>query len=1367
MFNWGLQEPGDGDSLVTGRVCLVGTRGRGEDYDSEDEDFSDEEEEEEEEVLEVILRLRETESRSREEYFDTVRGFSSSSKTTSTSTGPEPGPSRVRESGNGMAQEVSFRNEDQSRNQPRKSKRRKLDQSNLNPNSNPTETTRSNSISQSTAFRRTTSNPIQNRASPSSFLDVGALATSSSPPFDPSRRQQPASPATFNQPQPSNSQGLDVRPGQTEHLLHLLQAVSEQTKLSNGGGHNGSQQNQAQLVQVLNSLAGALGAQSTPKRTGSNQRNESESMPPPSSLPFASSSTLPQGSTSSLHRNLSCPVSGTAQSRSVPPKVSFTAPSSSQDPVAENCGNDQSEANYQPSSPQDWSFLLSSLDKAKENLPPAPASQGSYVSERSMTTNPINNGNQNADAVICYNCGKADEGDAFTVVTLFKHETVSYPGATVNSTRKETWRRKGNRKGKGKEKEVEEPGAFQVRACKLCGQYRKKYASSRPERLWIKSRSKVTSADTPTSTPRATPDPSTSIGNKKSESSKHAAPVFDWKDGNGNSKIGRGIAAGGLGGKMFREIGLKRSSKAAPNSLKLLCESREVGTPAVNEATSSETLDSSIPSVASTSQLNNKGKVVKRGSYRRPGDPPRAPPARPAVYVPPVKPWSSMLAEPSQLPEPIFDKVTGKRTRPPFKSKPKSSSSSSKGKAVHFGQSSPVRPSISARATFNGFGSNCSPLGRSKASGSNGFMASSPGATLDKFMSECDYDFGSISFPGLGNEVFNLDASLDEQGIGNDTSSSFGSGLPRRSPRKAPSGTLNKSNPYASSNMEMPASPTFSLSRTEGGLSLNRHQPGGPASMGVLTSSVSPMTRSRTRSSNGGFHPAMLSSSLGKRASHSNNKEIGNSSDTSPGSPTPSSNLRSGGSKRSSNKRKNEEDLETPNLDLGLWAWTNQEDDEDDEEGGDKGDDLTQELEASPSSSRRNRKGSKTAQSSELSRGPSSSSRLRASSSHKLTAGRLGSKPQIGKKQENLFNTSNPPGGSPSVFELALQNDEGRSPEKASRPNPITTPKKGTSKGWNNGCTFKHLREESWASAKSPLWGGETPASRTGERPGVGESPSTTRDSASKKSQALVPSPALAPKVQSDPPRVARKPLPATVEDAPSSSCGGSNYDEDEYMDEGPSPAESGLFEGFEDPYGLLAASGIGLDPNSSQPGLNISSDTFREAIELYRSNEFGSQLRDFTQNGGTGVAAHINPNGNQQSFGEIQGAVLRDGQAQIGDSNLHASTSQLPRTPGRSRNTTHSNFISTGLTPGMTPINLASLTQGSNSFPSHFHSSSNASPGVLNSLLNDPSWKELLQTFASPQKSSKNQAQIMSAEEEDELEGNAVASGSGTANDR
>lgn len=84
-----------------------------------------------------------------------------------------------------------------------------------------------------------------------------------------------------------------------------------------------------------------------------------------------------------------------------------------------------------------------------------------------------------------------------------------------------------------------------------------------------------------------------------------------------------------------------------------------------------------------------------------------------------------------------------------------------------------------------------------------------------------------------------------------------------------------------------------------------------------------------------------------------------------------------------------------------------------------------------------------------------------------------------------------------------------------------------------------------------------------------------------------------------------------------------------------------------------------------------------------------------------------------------------------------------------------------------MTPINLASLTQGSNSFPSHFHSSSNASPGVLNSLLNDPSWKELLQTFASPQKSSKNQAQIMSAEEEDELEGNAVASGSGTANDR
>lgn len=329
---------------------------------------------------------------------------------------------------------------------------------------------------------------------------------------------------------------------------------------------------------------------------------------------------------------------------------------------------------------------------------------------------------------------------------------------------------------------------------------------------------------------------------------------------------------------------------------------------------------------------------------------------------------------------------------------------------------------------------------------------------------------------------------------------------------------------------------------------------------------------------------------------------------------------------------------------------------------------------------------------------------------------------------------------------------------------------------------FKHLREESSASAQSPLWGGETPASDNGEIIGTAEPPPAPEVEQQKDASKVESSQALTTQVQSAPPRVARKPLPATVEDAPSSSGGDSPYDDDDYMDQEPSPAESGgLFEGFEDPYGLLAASGIGLNPtntnaSTNQTGINVSSDTFREAIELYASREFGTQLRDFTQNGGTGIAAHINPNasGSNQPYGEIQGAVLRDGQAQIESTatSSNENRTQLPSTPGRSRTLTSSNYFPTGLTPGMTPINLSAFNQinasgNPQALPSHFHTSStNASPGILNSLLNDPSWKELLSSFVSPQKSrgNGNQAQIMAAEDGNgEGEGEGVANGSGS----
>jgi hypothetical protein len=101
---------------------------------------------------------------------------------------------------------------------------------------------------------------------------------------------------------------------------------------------------------------------------------------------------------------------------------------------------------------------------------------------------------------------------------------------------------------------------------------------------------------------------------------------------------------------------------------------------------------------------------------------------------------------------------------------------------------------------------------------------------------------------------------------------------------------------------------------------------------------------------------------------------------------------------------------------------------------------------------------------------------------------------------------------------------------------------------------------------------------------------------------------------------VRRKPLPATVEDAPSSvnSATSSPIDEEDESDE---IKGGNLMDLFEDPYGLLAASGIGVQGN--QPSLSM--EDF-ESIELFKGVDFGQQLDFFTQMGSNGVAAHLAP---------------------------------------------------------------------------------------------------------------------------------------------
>lgn len=67
-----------------------------------------------------------------------------------------------------------------------------------------------------------------------------------------------------------------------------------------------------------------------------------------------------------------------------------------------------------------------------------------------------------------------------------------------------------------------------------------------------------------------------------------------------------------------------------------------------------------------------------------------------------------------------------------------------------------------------------------------------------------------------------------------------------------------------------------------------------------------------------------------------------------------------------------------------------------------------------------------------------------------------------------------------------------------------------------------------------------------------------------------------------------------------------------------PSDASLDDIEVFEDPYGILAASGFG----EHAAGLGVSADTFRR-IEVHQAPEFAQQYAAFTAGGGLGIAAH------------------------------------------------------------------------------------------------------------------------------------------------
>ncbi|KDN44496.1 hypothetical protein K437DRAFT_294828 [Tilletiaria anomala UBC 951] len=119
----------------------------------------------------------------------------------------------------------------------------------------------------------------------------------------------------------------------------------------------------------------------------------------------------------------------------------------------------------------------------------------------------------------------------------------------------------------------------------------------------------------------------------------------------------------------------------------------------------------------------------------------------------------------------------------------------------------------------------------------------------------------------------------------------------------------------------------------------------------------------------------------------------------------------------------------------------------------------------------------------------------------------------------------------------------------------------------------------------------------------------------------------------------ARRPLPATVEDASSSVASSP-------PDGGPTP--EGLFNQLFDEFGLLPASGIGI------PGSNFDPSNINN-IETYGSFDFGQQFTDFMQHNTPGFAAHVPPK-------QQQPAVVMQGPSFVGEqhqTHVRASSQQ------------------------------------------------------------------------------------------------------------
>ncbi|PWN24580.1 hypothetical protein BDZ90DRAFT_234858 [Jaminaea rosea] len=421
----------------------------------------------------------------------------------------------------------------------------------------------------------------------------------------------------------------------------------------------------------------------------------------------------------------------------------------------------------------------------------------------------------------------------------------------------------------------------------------------------------------------------------------------------------------------------------------------------------------------------------------------------------------------------------------------------------------------------------------------------------------------------------------------------------RRSPRKNPHGTRDQRNPYATTaaggavgtpSMVLTTSATGSPSRADvtGGNDVldmdffsaftNFKSPSSVLSSSEPTSKK-PSPSSQSSSQDADATERRRSLRAGGAAGGPSSGAM-TSSLTSPASPSPASNKRL----RAANNALLHSSSPLSARARGL----DNNDDDDDEEEEDVGD--------SPSRAK--------------------SQRLQAGSSSSISAPICPASPSLGQRRKRDITGPSAPVAPASASSPAGILTKGPSPAPNKRGSSVT-PRKQPQAGAADGDNVFAL-----PASRQPS---QSPAMR---KKITSQSPRNTTSS----NQLVVPGSASGGR---------RKPLPATVEDAPPSSAGSSPVDQDD-EEEGEdqyalSPYDqasvSDLLQMFDDPYGILAANGIGLPLNQSTSttmpngtvatngGGSMSVNQF-DSIQLHDRQAFPQHLRAFTEEGAKGVAA-------------------------------------------------------------------------------------------------------------------------------------------------